>query len=271
MTHRPTQEQLQHFRSMREARRVRFNPAHLPQGTVVEAELPTLKNYDNPEQMVILPGDVYPRGQFTVDYCGRNGADSWYVVCFEEDEGLGIKRGFNISWVRKIISRGTGPVLTDDPNRDTTYRPNMHPPRYRSFPKPKNAYYMESLRMGVHGILQSHPAFKDRCRDHLYDLEKITAWLENHPTIQAGAHKTTYIHFYVINKRKFLKLLEQAMTYAKTSRRKEQERNNRLDYEASMRDLDSCFDDDDDIPVVTDEDTTWETHYDPSAEDWVGN
>lgn len=92
---------------------IKYGPSHFPEGTVFEVnetvgERLERDNYGSPKQV-----------RFTVDYIEQNGARSYCIMTKELRRGIIDKEtmeshGYNISHVRKIISRGTGKVKFGD-------------------------------------------------------------------------------------------------------------------------------------------------------------
>ena len=167
----------------------KFNRGHFPAGT-----------------RVVIDTGMKPAFEANVIAVESNGYDSWIVLLDQPCEIKGRHDAYHISFVKKIIKRGEG--------KENTFYYDVCPR------KPESHFYDGKSPNKYVGFLHSLVSWKvsqltfNTSRDHQYDMDKIVAQLQHLCTGPYGS--------VCVNKKKFNRLVKQAMAQAKINRRKAQ-------------------------------------------------
>ncbi|HFH4533087.1 TPA: hypothetical protein ACGJ7A_005783 [Pseudomonas aeruginosa] len=276
---RLSKEKLELVISRRKERKAEqpFGRAHFPAGTRAIFESCTLGYLDENER--VYPGQRYGTFEATVLGVVANGHNS-YVAILDMPCDLTESRNkaINVSWCRGIVSRGEG-NFTWFKEESTEYDRNhgwnireKHPtvrwaegprptkvrsltwaeefdynrvvdPAYVEVNKHHSQYYITDMRSFVLFALQEHPAYANSSKDHLYKLDALVNALYFEPTIKAAEVKLSrYSVDWLINKKKFHKVLQRLLPFYKTSRRKAQEEDEKAMSEMYEKEMEHDFD-----------------------------
>lgn len=237
---------------MAKQNKVKFNLGHFPIGTVFEYEDP-MAGYLNDEERA-LTGELYHRTISTVVAIRDAGANSW---CIEmpvwQDSGKCLM-AVNMQWVRRIVRRGTGKLIEQDQihvdelrKRRKDYMTEHHPNWREGFASMQsngiasngNTYQIEYLPEFIFQWMKER-GYEEHGGQHLYDNDFIRNFMHaNLPYVK----KEWGMPSYTVRKKKFAKLMKQALAKGKRSRRTIERIEEASRMEEFERDFDSLFGD----------------------------
>lgn len=221
-----------------------FGVAHFPKGTIAVFESPTQRFLKEDERE--FPGQRYATFEAEVEGVVPNGPNSWAVV-------LKDRTAINTDWARKIIKRGEGPLRTEvNDVEDSLWKTRathpLDPDTHLPINKHPNHYYIDSIYHFIYGKLEE--VNKNNFATHLIDVDKLISLMCGDIIRQAtSCGDGVYCH-YLISKKKFRKIFNRCLPHARTSRRKEAERQARIEAFEYNRSFDDRYEDDYDDPEV---------------------
>lgn len=222
------------YRARREEARknIKVHLGHLPIGTVVEVEDPTLS---------FEPGtDHYKRRTSVVAGLQKNGIDSYVFNMLDYCELSQSVNSINISWIRKIVSRGTGKLSAEDQatleslkERRRVYMATHHP-KWHDEPKETlqntgeacngNRYKISYFPMFLSLYLKERGLVTE-LGEHLYDMDWVNNYVYENITkrylVLPYSKKTDWClgsRDFTVSKKQFAKVVKQALAKGKRSR-----------------------------------------------------
>lgn len=206
----------------------KFHIAHFPVGTVVEYENPAALRLSD-EEKVTRPYQSYTSGVGVVSGVIQNGINSWVVefttLC---PFGMETIARVNMSWVRKIIKRGTGKLTEEDQavfNETLKHLADARAEHENKWGKAnKYSSFMPSFSKGTYktydlSTLVHHYLVKQPKDDHYVNVDLLVKKLA--VMTKANWHQEGYFGGYLlINKKRFARLFAKAYNHSKTNRAK---------------------------------------------------
>lgn len=223
----------------------KFHIAHFPVGTVVEYENPF--NRFLSEDQRVHPEESYERSTAVVCGVRSNGPNSWLVEFAEPSEVGGGCGQTNIQWVRKIVSRGNGKLLSKDQQIVDQLREAQkaemakHNVVFRdtaiansTVPTPGNCYGIYDMRSFLHCYTLTHPLYKVTNGQHYINFDKLLHLvLARLPQFKPE----NYFDVKSVNKKKFARIFKAAYAHSKTNQRAVERVNAALDAEHYAREM----------------------------------